>query len=254
MGRMRRMRRCWTFVLVLSLVLMATACKGAEEASQEKNTTYDPSGEKESPDPSRAKVGDVITFGSYEQDNDLAGGKEPIEWIVLDCLQDGELFLISKYALDCRPFHTVRVSVSWETCELNKWLNSTFLHTAFTQDEIERIVPPQLDGREASASETGGEKDTENRVFLLSTIEARTLFPEETKGNSELRKCELTEYAKAQGAGAFNDGSCKWWLRSFGDDTTNAAYVGVGGQIYNFGRIVSREDGAVRPAIIIKTR
>ena len=45
--------------MVLSLVLMATACKGAEEASQEKNTTDDPSGEKESPDPSRAKVGDV---------------------------------------------------------------------------------------------------------------------------------------------------------------------------------------------------
>lgn len=26
----------------------------------------------------------VITFGAYEQDNDLTNGKEPIEWIVLD--------------------------------------------------------------------------------------------------------------------------------------------------------------------------
>ena len=247
------MRRLWAVVLVLNLALTAAACGSTEEASQEKSIIVDPS-RKGEPDPTEANVGDVITFGSYEQDNDLSDGAEPIEWIVLDRLQDGELFLISKYALDCRPFHTARVSVSWTTCDLKKWLNSTFLHMAFSQDEIDRIVPPQIEGRDASASETGGEEEKEDRVFLLSTLEARTLFPEETKGYSELRVCEPTEYAKAQGAWAFNDGSCKWWLRSFGDDTTNAAYVGLGGHIYNLGRIVSREDGAVRPAIIISVR
>ena len=27
-----------------------------------------------------AKAGDIITLGSYEQDNDATNGKEPIEW------------------------------------------------------------------------------------------------------------------------------------------------------------------------------
>ena len=247
-------RRCWSCLLVLVLTLMTAACGSAEEASQEKNTTDISTSKGESADPAEAKVGDVITFGSYEQDNDLSDGAEPIEWIVLDKLQDGALFLISKYALDCRHFHTERVSVSWKTCELNKWLNTTFLQTAFTQDETSRIVPPQIEGIDAPAPETGDEKESEERVFLLSAFEARTLFPEETKGKSKLRACEPTEYAKAQGAATLSDGSSKWWLRSFGDDTTNAAYVGLGGAIYNLGRIVSREDGAVRPAMIIKAR
>ena len=31
-----------------------------------------------------AKIGDVVTFGTYEQDNDNTNGKEPIEWIILN--------------------------------------------------------------------------------------------------------------------------------------------------------------------------
>ena len=29
-------------------------------------------------------VGDIVTFGSYAQDNDRSNGTEPIEWIVLE--------------------------------------------------------------------------------------------------------------------------------------------------------------------------
>ena len=32
------------------------------------------------------QVGDVITFGTYEQDNNLENGAEPIEWQVLEVL------------------------------------------------------------------------------------------------------------------------------------------------------------------------
>ena len=28
-------------------------------------------------------AGDTVVFGSYEQDNDLTNGQEPLEWIVL---------------------------------------------------------------------------------------------------------------------------------------------------------------------------
>ena len=74
------------------------------------------------------EVGDVIKFGSYEQDDDTSNGKEEIEWIVLE-KDNASILLISKYGLDCQPFYTSLTDVTWETCSLRTWLNGTFLNT-----------------------------------------------------------------------------------------------------------------------------
>ena len=50
-------------------------------------------------------VGDIISYGSYEQDADESNGKEPIEWLVLDVDGDKAL-MISKYGLDAKPYNT----------------------------------------------------------------------------------------------------------------------------------------------------
>lgn len=42
----------------------------------------------------KLNVGDVIKFGSYEQDNDTTNGNEEIEWVILD-KADGKVFVIS---------------------------------------------------------------------------------------------------------------------------------------------------------------
>ena len=46
----------------------------------------------------KAKVGDYVTFGLYEQDNNEANGAEAIE-------KDGCLLVIGRYALDCQQYH-----------------------------------------------------------------------------------------------------------------------------------------------------
>ena len=38
-------------------------------------------------------IGEYVTFGHYEQDNNLENGKEPIEWKVLD-KKDGRVLLL----------------------------------------------------------------------------------------------------------------------------------------------------------------
>ena len=76
-------------------------------------------------------VGNSVSFGSYEQDNNPANGKEEIEWIVLDVQGDRSL-LISKYALDCKKYNTEWTDGTWESCSLRKWLNSDFLNAAFS--------------------------------------------------------------------------------------------------------------------------
>ena len=84
------------------------------------------------------KVGDIIKFGHYEQDGNTSYGKEEIEWEVLKVESD-RVLVVSKYALDCKPYNTEYTDVTWETCSLRQWLNSTFLNTAFSAEEQKKI-------------------------------------------------------------------------------------------------------------------
>ena len=62
-------------------------------------------------------VGDIVTFGSYEQDNNLSNGKEAIEWLVLD-IQDGKALLLSKYGLETKEYNTGDYEITWERSTL----------------------------------------------------------------------------------------------------------------------------------------
>ena len=88
---------------------------------------------------SNSAIGESVTFGSYEQDNDIGNGSEPMEWIVLDH-QDGRTLLLSKYGLDGIWYNTDRVDVTWENCNLRRWLNTDFYNMAFDDTEKELIV------------------------------------------------------------------------------------------------------------------
>ena len=85
------------------------------------------------------QVGDVISFGSYEQDNNARNGVETIRWRVLDRIGN-RILVVSAYALDCKPYNETDDNVTWETCTLRKWLNSSFFNTAFTEQE-KTLIP-----------------------------------------------------------------------------------------------------------------
>lgn len=196
-----------------------------------------------------AKVGDFVTFGAYEQDNDASNGKESIEWLVLEKDSDSEL-LISRYALDCRPYHDALDDMTWEECSLRAWLNEIFLNDAFSADEQSRILNTLVGAdRNPSYTTTPAGNDTEDRVFLLSIPEAvRYMDPESA------RQCEPTAYANAQ-SGFENictaNGHCLWWLRSPGIRSINIAIVDSTGCISLHGYSVDHANTAVRPAIRI---
>ena len=89
---------------------------------------------------SSIEQGDVIYFGSYEQDNNLSNGQEPIEWIVIDIESDGTLVLMSKYGLDVKPYNETKANVTWATCSLREWLNGAFYNAVFSTVEKSRIL------------------------------------------------------------------------------------------------------------------
>ncbi len=193
-----------------------------------------------------AKVGDYITFGSYEQDNNTANGKEPIEWLVL-AREGDRVLLISRYALDSQPYNTLLESVTWETCSLREWLNGTFLNAAFSADERAMIPTVTVRAEKNPSYSTSPGNSTTDQVFLLSITEANKYF-----SSDEARKCTLTAYAIVQGVWTSDSNSIDgedWWLRSPGYSSYLAAQVRSDGYIINVGESVYKSREAVRPAL-----
>jgi len=194
-----------------------------------------------------AKAGDSITYGVYEQDAKSTNGEEPIEWIVLEKKGD-LLLLISRYALDCQPYHTKDIAVSWESCSIRNWLNNIFFTKAFNENEQQTIAATN------TKDENTGKSVADN-VFLLSLAEAKKYF-----SSDSLRKVKPTAYAEKSGAYVYaaGDESGMWWLRGpcvysspFYSNKCYAPVVGAPGGILSDGHFVTGQDVSVRPAMWI---
>lgn len=191
-----------------------------------------------------AKIGDYVFFGTYEQDNDNSNGKEDIEWYVFD-MEDERVLLISKYALDCKPYNISSSEVTWESCSLRTWLNDDFINAEFSEEEkaaISTVTVPAYKNLEYS-TEPGNK--TQDKVFLLGNSDVYIIF-----FGSEVQ-CKPTDYAVANGARVDDNGNCWWWLRSHGFDQFFAACVDSDGGVYMLGSLVNDDDLAVRPALWI---
>ena len=227
------------------------------------------------------RVGDVVTFGRYEQDLDDMNGKEKLEWRVLDVDEDGDrALLITQKCIDTRPYHmdpgapdSVK-AVTWEDSSVRSWLNEDlpgfFYNEAFSEQDRSYIRKEEI-----PADENGHYKDanpgevTRDSVFLLSEKEAKDYFK-----NGRDRRAEATKWLDdALSKPAENEkegedvpdeeeterdyyidtqdttGCVFWWLRTPGEDGTFAECVGAEGAIVQTGYLVNQMYFAVRPAI-----
>ena len=198
-----------------------------------------------------AKVGDIVYFGTYEQDNKTSNGKENIEWLVLT-KEKNRVLVISDKALDYQKYNSSKTSVTWETCTLRKWLNNDFINAAFSAEERAKIPTVTVSADKNPEYDTYPGNATKDRVFLLSIVEAEKYFT-----SDEARKCVPTEYAISNGAytsDSYTKGgkaTCWWWLRSPGFNLYNAADVEVGGDVSENGGSAYSGADAVRPAMWI---
>ncbi len=152
--------------------------------------------------------GDILLFGKYPQGEN--GEVKPIEWIILDIDVD-KAVLLSRYALAYKQFHKKGEGVTWEECDLRKWLNYDFIKTAFSSQErrdirLTKLINGEYPEDEFVNVECG--EDTEDYVFILNYMEITTAFEE----NKDIFKCEPTDYILKQGINKCNTGS--WLLRS----------------------------------------
>lgn len=192
-----------------------------------------------------ASVGSYITFGTYEQDNNTSNGKEHIEWKVL-AKENNRLLVISRYALDCKPYNDKWTDVTWETCTLRKWLNSDFLNAAFSSTEIAMIPTVTVSADKNPDYRTSPGNATQDKVFLLSIPEVNKYFSFQS-----LRRCSPTVYAMKGEVYQNNGGFYWWWLRTPGFYSNDAVYVTSEGKFHEHGFDVNKDTIAVRPALWI---
>ena len=225
------------------------------------------------------KIGDVVEFGSYEQDADIKNGKEAIRWIVLD-KRNERLLLLSEKILDYNVYHNEGEDITWEACSLRKWLNDDFYNEAFTEDEQEMIRMEKISNLSSNnfyetsymkehwpswwdgqlVENTDGGKDTEDKVFLLSYEEVLEYFSDQERAadatNSTIKrglpvmtKEEYEENYKKY-YDSYGIGNSIWWLRSPGWSQSTAMRVDFDGRL-NAG-IVGVDVFGVRPAVWVE--
>ena len=193
-----------------------------------------------------AGIGSHVYYGSYPQ---TARGNDDtkIEWIVLT-RDRTSCTLISRYALDCKPYNQGKASATWETCSLRKWLNGDFCNSAFSREEQAYLKTVTVSADKNPRYNTAVGNPTQDKVYLLSLTEATTLI-----GSKEERQCKPTAYAEKAGASSAVNGYCWWRLRTPGADSNRAALVFLDGSVsHQGGDRVNTNAGGIRPVIVIK--
>lgn len=161
-------------------------------------------------------VGDTVTFGRFEQDNNEDNGPEPIAWRVLD-KEDGKVLIITDKALEMMPFF----AIYWKHSSIGGYINSSFL-ADFTAEEKDMLVKTLITSdKHPDKPETDQGSETENKLFLLSVDEAKKYFADDKD-----RICYASKFViEYEGLKAQSDSRCDWWLRTAYDNWSNGALI-----------------------------
>lgn len=220
------MQKVFSFFLIFGLILSTTVYSAAES------------------DPESLVVGDIVDFGHYEQDNDLANGQEAIQWLVLD-VEENRVLLLSRYGLAYKPYHEKMESVRWDSCTLRAWLNGEFFSNAFSESDQDAILLTEIDNSPEQAGKYFSyiqAKNTKDKVFLLSgseieTIPAKAEVMRKNEMQEILTDFTPTQYALDHDNVKISGNSYYWWLRGVTKSNTNLATMktAVQAQCVNMG-------------------
>ena len=187
--------------------------------------------------------------------------------------------LLADVALDDQRYNLNYKSVTWATSSIRSWLNGygvsanepqkdyshkNFLNAAFSSEEKNAIKITNVINDNNISYGTAGGNTTSDKVFLLSESEvyhtdtaAKYGFTQNDYIYDEARRSRCSTYAHAMGILRYNstsasnkkyNGNIKWWLRSPGYGSSDAAEVSNGGWVYRYSDVDYYIVG-VRPAL-----
>lgn len=155
-------------------------------------------------------IGDVIHFGAFD-------------WFVY-ARENNVISLLCKDSVKTGTYHSANTKMTWENCDLRKWLNGEF-YGQFSSEEKALIMKTHLKTTWNLPYFTRGGNATDDFIFLLSIKEAQKIDPNMLKLDTI------------------------WWLRSPGYEQNRAADVFTNGLIDKKGCLLLHQFHAVRPAM-----
>ena len=201
-----------------------------------------------------AVKGNVVTFGSYEQNGDDAD-TEAIVWRVLD-IEGGRKLLCSVDVLDYAKFNAELDGSKWADSDLRAWLNGDFLTAAFTAEEQGAIVQVTNSTADNGYYVVDSGADSKDSVFVMSKEEFETYLSGKVwafaKASEYSQNRDITTYEHGVQVDP-NYGTCGYWLRNAGQNDISAMYVYYYGDVNTEGSLVRNTFLGVRPCIWVDT-
>jgi len=165
-------------------------------------------------------IGDIIPFGGYN-------------WRVL-AVRGKTALLITEDIIEQRAYHSIEAPVTWEKCDLRKYLNAEFYNKL--GEAKSKVLNARNKNQKNPEYGTKGGNPTNDKIFLLSINEAKKYFTNDSESIANI------------------DGeACWWWLRSPGNLDCRAADIFADGGVNDRGRFIN-ESGGVRPTLWIKIK
>ena len=203
-----------------------------------------------------AEVGQLVSFGRYEQDGKPETTNEEVLWLVIE-KNGSELKLMSLYCLDIIPFMKNSDPVRWENSYAREFLNGEFFNRAFSAAEQAMIKTVAVKNTPNPVYGTGGGADTLDKVYIFSLDEAMEYYNLPAEENFyDGVYAQATIHTIMNGAWLEIPGSnnCWWWLRSTGGNDQNATEIGSRGYLSFNGNTGETELRAIRPIIHIEVK
>ena len=166
------------------------------------------------------------------------GGKirfGPYDWYVLD-KRDGRMLVITEKVIEQRPYHHEECEITWESCDVRKYLNGEF-YDSFSAADRERIIEVTNENPANQWYGTRGCGPTADKIFLLSIDEAVKYFGDsgQLKTKNINRGCDwckdeffpwLGDKYDINRRAVDDTGIVRWWaLRSPGGNSRCIAEV-----------------------------
>ena len=183
-------------------------------------------------------VGQVVTFGKYETDNNAANGAEDLEWIVLDITKESgkaRALLVTKDVIGSPDGWNSALqskNTSYAQSKLCSWCED--FYPEFTQYDVtlrSKLLKVLVSTEDSSTGVDSGE-DVAAYAYALSKEDIQQYF---TGDLEQYIKTSLTAAAKAQGVTAYGaEKVAAYYLRNAGkfeDGTQWATGVNKNGEI-----------------------
>jgi len=209
------------------------------------------------------KEGAIISFGKHE-------------WRVLK-VDGNSALIITESVIEQRAYHEEFTQITWEHCDLRKYLNKQF-YDMFDPSDRARILETRITDCDNPWYGTKWGNPTVDKIFLLSTNEVLEYFGDSGDLQSNKRwhytmdnklvlsgeehwecgECMYDQYNEARKAlyhKVYNAGWDErwWWLRSPGIHVRHTTVmVGNKGELFICGSDVYDSHGGVRPALWLR--